>query len=163
MRRIIFAGSVSAHSRTIAGILLGLAISACAPRAVIRDARLYPANEIARPDGVLTGQFVAHGTGHGAVEITMPDGEVLKGEFSIVRGGSVGFGSIYGEVYGPNGSASMSGESTTRTVPGGSQGMASTFGTKGTSVDCEFYNDNFSGHGMGARRSSKGALYRLQY
>ncbi len=41
--------------------------------------------------------------------------------------------------------------------------MASAFGSKGTSIDCEFYNDNVSGHGMGACKSSQGVLYRLQY
>lgn len=146
--------------RTMAFLLSILALIGCS---VTRSAHLYPANDTARPGGVLIGQFVAHGTGHGAAEITMPDGEVLNGEFSIVRGGAIGFGSIYGAVYGPNGTATVSGGSTNYVVPGGSPGMASTFGNKGTSMDCEFYNDNFSGHGMGACRSSKGALYRRQY
>jgi hypothetical protein len=30
-------------------------------------------------------------------------------------------------------------------------------------MQCEFYNDNVSGHGNGACKSSKGALYRLVY
>jgi hypothetical protein len=51
----------------------------------------------------------------------MPDGEVLKGEYSIVRDGAVGFGSIIASAYG------------------------------------------LGGHGYGACRSSKGAIYRLQY
>jgi len=93
----------------------------------------------------------------------MPDGEVLKGEYSLVRGGSIGFGNIYGSVYGTGGSASISGSSTSYAIPGGSPGMASAFGTKGTSIQCEFYNDNFSGHGYGACKSSNGALYRIQY
>jgi len=129
---------------------------------IVRSAHLYPANDLARPKGVLEATFVAHGTGHGNVTMTLPDGETAKGEFSIVRGGSIGFGSIYGEVYGDV-SGSVSATSVTRTVPGGSPGMASAFGDHGTSVDCEFYNDNTSGHGLGACKTSKGALYRLQY
>ena len=128
--------------------LAALIVSGCA---VERTGRLYPANDTARPGGVLEATFEAHGTGHGAAVIDMPDGEVLTGEFSIVRGGGVSFGSIFGEVYGSS------------FMPGGSPGMASAFGNKGTSMSCEFYNDNFSGHGMGACRSSTGALYRLQY
>jgi len=41
--------------------------------------------------------------------------------------------------------------------------MAALFGPKGTTMECEFLNDNGSGHGNGACKSSKGALYRLQY
>lgn len=147
--------------RIVAVFLSLLAQSACA-FTIVRNAHLYPANDLARPSGVLEATFEAHGTGHGNVTITLPDGEVAKGEFSIVRGGSVGFGTIYGEVYGDV-SGSVSATTASRTMPGGSPGMASAYGDHGTSVDCEFYNDNTSGHGMGACKTSKGALYRLQY
>jgi len=124
---------------------------------------MYPANDLAISTGVLQALFVAHGTGNGDVTITMPDGEVVKGEYSIVRGGSASFGTIYGSVYGAAGSASVSGSTSSYVVPGGSPGTASAFGGKGTTMQCEFYNDNFSGHGNGACSSNKGALYRLQY
>ena len=138
----------------IAALLTGCTIE--------REARLYPANDEARTDGVVAAHFEAHGTGHGAVTMTMPSGEHLVGEFSIVRGGAIGFGTIYGQVYGPNGITTAVSNSSSYVVPGGSPGTASAFG-QGISMECEFYNDNFSGHGMGACRSSKGALYRLQY
>ena len=112
---------------------------------------------------MLTANFKAYGTGHGSIEILMPDGETMTGEFSIVRGGAIGFGAIFGSVYGPGGAATVSGGSTSYVIPGGSPGMASAFGSNGTSMDCEFYNDNVSGHGMGAGKSSSGGLYRLQY
>lgn len=127
-----------------------------------REARLYPANDVARTGGVLTGKFVAHGTGHGAATITLPTGEQLNGEFTIVRSGAMGFGSIYGQVFGPGGVASVSGNSSSYVMEGSSHGTASVYG-QGISMDCEFFNDNMSGHGMGACRSSKGALYKLQY
>lgn len=139
-------------------VLTTLGLAACA-----RDAHLYPANEMAIASGVLTAHFKAYGTGHGEIEIPMPDGELLKGEYSVVRGGAMGFGNIYGAVYGAGGSASFSGSSNSYVIPGGSPGMASAFGEKGTAMQCEFYNDNFSGHGNGACKSSKNALYRLQY
>ena len=43
---------------------------------------------------------------HGPLKGTMPSGEVLKGEYSISRGGGASWGSIYGSVYTPAGSAS---------------------------------------------------------
>lgn len=136
----------------------GVALAGCA-----RSARLYPANEAAIAGGVLKANFMAYGTGHGEIEITLPDGEEARGEYSIVRGGAIGFGSVYGSVYGPNGVASYSGNSTSMVMPGGSQGMASLFGSRGTAMQCEFLNDNSSGHGHGACKTSKDALYRLQY
>lgn len=139
-------------------VLIGAALAGCA-----RTARMYPANDLASSSGVLTARFMAYGSGNGEIEITMPDGELVKGEYSIVRGGAMGFGNIYGSVYGSGGSATFSGSTNSYVVPGGSPGMASAFGDKGTTMQCEFYNDNFSGHGNGACKSSKNALYRLQY
>lgn len=139
-------------------MLAGLMLLGCA-----REARLYPANEAANSTGVLMAHFMMNGTGHGQIKITMPDGEVLKGEYSVVRGGTIGFGNIFGAVYGPHGSVSLTGSSTSYAMPGGSPGQASLFGDRGTSMQCEFYNDNFSGHGYGACKTSTGALYRIQY
>jgi hypothetical protein len=137
--------------------------SAQPPLATVRSARLYPANDLARAGGVLSAQFIDSGTGHGPIEMTMPDGEVLKGEYSVVRGAAVQFGSIFESVYGPGGIATGTGTTSNYAMPGSSTGAASAFGNKGTSMDCEFYNDNVSGHGMGACKNSRGALYRLQY
>ena len=147
--------------RTAALLSLALAQTSCA-MTIVRSAHLYPANDLARPYGVLEATFEARGTGHGNVTMTLTDGETAKGEFSIVRGGAVGFGNLYAQVYGDV-SGSVSATTVPRTMPGGSPGMASAYGDRGTSVDCEFYNDNTSGHGMGACRTSKGALYRLRY
>jgi hypothetical protein len=80
-----------------------------------------------------------------------------------VRQGSLGFGSIFATAYGPNSSTTVHGSATTYNVEGGSPGIASAYGSNGTTMQCEFYNDNYSGHGYGACSSSKGALYRMQY
>lgn len=143
---------------TLILFILCFAIVGCS-----RNARLYPANDVATVGGVLTAHFMSYGTGNGEMEITLTDGEVLKGEYSIVRGGAMGFGNVYGSVYGAGGSSTVSGSTNSYVVPGGSPGMASLFGNKGTSMECEFYNDNFSGHGHGACKSTGNALYRLQY
>ncbi len=128
-----------------------------------RNARLYPANDIAIAGGVLVAKFKSYGSGNGEIEISMPDGEVLNGEYSLVRGGSSSFGSLYGSVYGTGGSATITGSANSHIIPGGSQGMASLFGNKGTAMECEFINDNFSGHGNGACKTSTKAMYRLQF
>jgi hypothetical protein len=140
-------------------VFFGVALVGCA-----HDARLYPANDLAAPGGVLTVRFTSTDSGHGEIEITMPDQDLLKGKYSIVRGVAVGFGRVYGAVYGIGGSASVSGSSQSHdVVPAGSSGMAALFGPKGTTMECEFLRDNVSGHGNGACKTSKGALYRLQY
>lgn len=146
--------------RACLGTVIALLTFACAQT---RSAHMYPANDIATQQGVLTATFIAHGTGHGEITVDAPNGEHFQGEFSIVRGGAIGFGSIYGSVYGQGGATTASGTATTYSIPGGSPGTASAFGDRKTSLECEFFNDNFSGHGNGACRSSTGALYRLQY
>jgi hypothetical protein len=138
--------------------LLLVGLNSCA---IHRIGRLYPSNDIAAAGGVVEAKFTANGSGHGEGQFTMPSGEVLNGEFSIVRQGTIGFGSIFGAVYGPNGSANVSGTSMTNFIEGGSPGVASAFGNRGTSMSCEFYNDNWSGHGYGACKASTGTLYRL--
>lgn len=129
-----------------------------------RTAHLYPisADNTGTPH-VLTATFISSGTGHGSITIPLPSGEILKGEFSVVRGGTIGFGSIIANAYGTGGYASGSALGTGYSMQGASHGMASAVGDKGTSMQCEFYNDNWSGHGYGACKASTGTLYRLQY
>ena len=148
------------ENEKVVSICIYMLLTSCT---ITRYAHLYPIDDVSMANGVLEAKFMAHGTGHGEVEIVMPDGELLKGEFSIVRGGSVGFGNIFATVYGKGGSASASTLGTSYNVEGASPGMASAFGNKGTSMQCEFYNDNWSGHGYGACKSSKENFYRLQY
>ena len=128
-----------------------------------REARMYPMNDTAAGAGALLVKFKAYGTGHGGVEINTPDGETLNGEYVIVRDGVVGFGSIYGAAWGGGSSASVVGNSTFTSMARGSPGTASAIGNKGTTMECEFYNDNVSGHGTGGCKSSKGAIYKLMY
>lgn len=138
--------------------LIGLCAFGCT-----RNARLYPVNDAAIPGGVLIASFKSYGSGNGEIQINMPDGELLSGEYSLVRGGSASFGGIYAAVYGSSGSTTIEGAARSYTTPGGSPGMASLFGSKGTAMQCEFMNDNFSGHGNGACKASTSALYRLLF
>lgn len=141
-------------------VILICVLSSCT---VERPVHLYPTGEQISDPAVLEGVIVGHGQGHGTARIDMPDGEVLQGEYSIVFGGAVGFGTILGSVYGPGGSASVSGTSANVSMEGKGQGEASLVGNRGTTVQCEFLNANMTGHGFGACRSSRGVLYRLMY
>ena len=130
---------------------------------VVREPQLFPTNDIANATGVLHGKFVGHGQGHGTMEVAMPDGEKLEGEYSVVLQGAVGFGNVFASVYGPGGTVSGSGMSSSMMVSGSGQGMALISGNRGTSMQCEFMNSNFTGHGYGGCKTSKGALYRMIY
>lgn len=107
---------------------------------VTRPIQLYPVNPLPSETAVLPGVIVGHGQGHGSAQITMPDGEILVGQYAI------GFGESSGTIY---------------SAPG--NGYASLVGPNGTSMQCEFLNNNMIGHGSGSCRSSKGSLYRMSY
>jgi predicted small lipoprotein YifL len=141
-------------------VMLLTSLSSCV---IKRPLHLYPTGDKSTDAVVLDGLFVGHGKGRGTARIDMPDGEVLQGEYSIVFGGAVGFGSILGSAYGPNGSASISGTSANVSIEGKGEGEASLVGNRGTTMECEFLNANMTGHGFGACRSSRGILYRLMY
>ena len=143
--------------------MLAIALVGCQ-----KAVRLYPANTEATAGGVLEGHLVTYGTGHGVLEISMPDGELLRGQYSIFLGGSsLSIGRIYASVYGPGGAASGLATNNSYTVLGRSPGIASLLGIQGpwqeTWAECQFFNDNMSGDGYGACRMSSGALYRLEY
>jgi hypothetical protein len=96
-------------------------------------------------------------TGSGWVEMTMPDGEYCKGEYSIVQGGSVqnfmasrGFlnPAIYGNAVSSERSAVGSGIAV---------------GANGTVMEVNFVTDTFSGHGFGVAKDNKGNEYRVQF
>jgi hypothetical protein len=153
MRNVIIPSAVFAA-------ILSLLLPGCT---VTRTVHLYPMSPIPSETAVLQGVIVGHGQGHGTAKITMPDGEILLGEYSIVFGGSVGFGTILASVYGPGGVASVNGTSASVKIDGRGEGSASLVGDRGTSAQCEFLNANMTGHGYGACRLSKGNVYRMLY
>lgn len=118
--------------------ILGLCIvlTACA---VQRQAHLYPVAAGKGNGGMLTATFIATGSGHGDITLQMPDEEVLKGEFTTVRNGTMGFGSIFASVYGNKGYASGSGFGTSYSVQGASPGRADAIGPEGTTAQGRHY------------------------
>jgi hypothetical protein len=130
---------------------------------VVREPHLYPDNALAAKTGVLQGRFVGHGNLHGTMEVTMPDGELLQGEYSVVAGGAVTVGNTFASVSGGRGSLTGTGTGVGLAMAAGGQGQASLYGNRGTIVHCEFANNNITGHGYGTCETSSGARYRMEY
>jgi hypothetical protein len=147
-------------------LLYVFGVAGCAepqPYAVVEEAHLYPVNQIAASGGVLIARYINHRTGHGEISVTMPDGELLQGEYSVVSQGTVGFGSIYASTVGSsgwtNGRVSGWSSDTARVSPV----AATAYGNRGTLIQCDLYIDNVTNHGYGGCKSSKGGLYRAQF
>ncbi len=97
---------------------------------------------------------------HGPVTAKMPSGEALKGEYSITRGGSATWGSIYASVYGTGGSANGSASGTKLAISIRGEGSLILTGDQGTVMNCEFIS---SGHGSGACVDNHGVKYKLLF
>jgi hypothetical protein len=68
--------------------MLGLAVlSGCAD-----SARIFPMDDAALALGTPTLDFVRQGIGRGPVTVTMPDGEMLTGEYQITENAAIGVG-----------------------------------------------------------------------
>jgi hypothetical protein len=138
---------------------LSLAVVAVALGACAREARLYPANTEAGV-GLLKAEFTDSGMGKGPIKITMPDGEVLTGEFSTTDTSSYGFGSAVAT----NGRiAPVIATASTTAVPGSMPGVVTAIGPSGTSLRCEYLVNSMTGSGSGSCQTNKGARYDLHF
>lgn len=126
-------------------------------------ARLYPANDRASEiGGILALQWQETGlSGTGKTSVQMPDGEIMTGEFTVIRQGTVGFGNIFGQVYGPKGMATGTAFGTSFTESIQKPFAATLIGNKGGRMTCEGYTSNY--HGTGACEHSNGSLYRMHF
>ncbi len=131
-----------------------LALGACS-----REARLYPAN-VEAGAGLLKAKFTDSGMGKGPVEVTMPDGEVLRGEFSTTDTSNYGFGSA---VATRGRAAPVIATASTSAVPGSMPGVVTAIGPSGTSIRCEYLVNTFSGGGSGTCQTNKGGVYDLHF
>jgi hypothetical protein len=141
----------------------GLVIAACVSLgacAVERTPHLYP---LAGTGGVVSMDMLGHGQGFGTLNATLPSGERLQGEYSIVFNSSVSFGSVFASVYGGGEIGSANAMTTGFAMSGEGYGSASLVGDKGTSIQCEFKNNNLTGHGYGACKRADGEIYRMIY
>lgn len=132
----------------VVGALVGCATSA----------NFYPLNPQAEKLGLLHATLHEGLLGSGTMTMTLPSGEVLKGQFSPVNGPSTAFDS---------GSASLGGVTGTGfnsmvASPGSSLGFAELMGNRGTTAQCEFEANTWS-HGSGLCKFSNGAKYRVMF
>ena len=131
-------------------------LSGCA-----ENADLYPVQgpiSISNPQ-IIKCKFIYNGTGHGTIEVFMPDGEICKGEYSTISEGS--FSTVSGTAISRHDWATIFGEGFS--VSNMQPGMATAIGNKGTIISVEYYVDAFSDHGFGVGKDNKGNLYRLQF
>ncbi len=143
-------------------LLVFLTISSLIFLSCSKQARMYPVNDIASQTGVLKAKYIDSGSGGGKISLTMPDGEILKGEYTTVDQSVVGFGSIYKSVY-VSGDALGTGSTPAVSISGSHSGMVAMFGNRGTMMQCEYYVGGWAGNGKGACKSSSGAIYRLHF
>ncbi|MGE3622895.1 MAG: hypothetical protein AB7H77_03325 [Bdellovibrionales bacterium] len=119
-------------------------------------ARLTPANPQAEAlGGEIPAHFTTFSAGNGTIEAIGPGGEVIKGSYGPAPA-EYKFGDIFKAVYG---------EYSTNPVKAdnGTPSTATLTGNMGTSMQCEFYDNESTRNGFGGCKSVTGALYRLTY
>jgi hypothetical protein len=127
----------------IAPILLALA--GCTDQA-----RMYPMDNAALQAGTPRVEFVRQGLGHGPTSVTMPDGEILRGEYQITENAAVG--------------VAIAGARTSTAIGYGSGRpfVSNATGDRGTLMNCEGSVD-IGGHGSGVCETNKGGKYRVMF
>lgn len=87
------------------------------------------------------------------VQVTLPAGESLKGEYVALTNASIGFGSLF---YGANVGSMLS-----IGTGGSSNGYALLTGDKGSVMEIIFSYSEWTGHGFGVAKTNKGDEYRV--
>jgi len=113
-------------------------------------ARMYPMDDAAMSAGVPKLDFVKQGLGHGPVTVTMPDGEILKGEYQLTDNTAVGVG------------FAGSHTATAIGVGSGRHVVINATGPRGTILNCDGTAD-IGGKGSGVCETNRGAHYRVMY
>ncbi len=119
---------------------------------------LSPENVEAQAIGPLSAYLEGQGR-EGGIWLKMPNGQVLKGQFKINAGGSVG---ALGKKYGidrPGGAYTTSGYSMEHASPA----VIDMQDSGGVAVHCEVMNDDVHAQGSGVCAFSNGAVYRVLY
>jgi hypothetical protein len=114
------------------------------------QARIYLLDPAAMQAGTPKIEFVRQGLGRGPVTVTMPDGEILRGEYQVTENAAVGFGFAGGRT------ATAIGYGSGRPV------VISATGDRGTILNCEGTAD-VGGHGSGICQTSQGHRYRVMF
>jgi len=129
--------------RVIVILVLGAMCAACTD-----TGRAFPLDDASLTAGVPTFAFVRQGLGRGPVTVTMPDGEVLNGEYQVTNNDSVGV-------------AFASGHMATAIASGSGRPVAvSATGPRGTILTCDGMLD-IGGHGTLVCQTNRGTRYRV--
>jgi len=127
----------------IFAVALATSCAACADQG-----RVYPLDDASLRAGSPKVDFTRFGLGHGPITMTMPDGEVLQGEYQVTNNEAVAVGVAGGRT------------ATAVGVGGGRPVVANAIGNRGTIMNCEGVID-LGGHGSLICRSNRGLSYRI--
>jgi hypothetical protein len=125
--------------------LVAAGLSGCAD-----TARVYAMDDAALRSGTPKIEFTRSGLGHGPVTVTMPNGEVLHGEYQVTENAAVGFGLAGAHI------------ATAVSYGSGRPVVISATGERGTILNCEGAAD-IDGHGSGICETNKGHRYRVMF
>jgi hypothetical protein len=113
------------------------------------QARVFPLDPTAMTAGIPKIEFVRQGLGRGPVTVTMPDGEILKGEYQVTENAAIGVG--------------FSGAQTYSAIGFGSgRGVVLSATGEHTIINCDGTAD-IGGHGSGTCQTSQGNKYRIMF
>lgn len=130
--------------RVLPALLIPMLLGGCTD-----SARVFPLDQASAAVGTPKFEFVRQGLGRGPVTVTMPDGEILKGEYQVTENASVGV------------AFSGSRMATGMAYGSGRHTVANAVGDRGTIMNCDFVLD-LGGHGSGlCQTSPQNAQYRV--
>ncbi len=127
----------------VATLILSGLLAGC-----IEVGQVIPLDETAKAIGVPRIEIVLHNTAHGGVGITMPDGEILQGEYQILSSAAFAMA--------PSGQYAATG------LPIGSRHVAVQATGIRTTMSCDGLA-NAQGHGSAECQTNIGAHYRVLF
>jgi hypothetical protein len=130
--------------RTLGFIAIVFVLSGCTERGP-----LYPLDQTSAQAGSPVVEFTRRGLGSGPVTVTMPDGEILHGEYRVTENAAVGMAFAGGRM------ATAVGYGSGRPV------VVQATGDRGTVMTCEGTAD-IGGHGSGICET-RGNHYRMMF
>ncbi len=147
---------VSMIVAAIAMIFLPSCKSAPAPTTSGRDvsARLYDLSSAE----IFDASFNFSGTTQGTITITLRSGEIYRGEYQTLRGGTSTWGVIYSSVWGQS-------SGYARVTPREYVGSAIAVSDQKGVIQCEYIGNSSrrNPHGQGACKDNRGKVYKLMY
>ena len=124
-------------------VVVALMVAGC-----VEVGQMTPLDEMAREIGTPKIEIVLKHSAHGAVAVTMPDGEILQGEYQVLASSAVAMAS--------------SGQYVPTGLPIGSRKVSLAATGVRTVMKCDGMT-NAEGHGSGLFQTNTGAHYRVQF